>query len=29
LPALLLVLFSAHFVYGLTVRRGPEVDAPG
>ena len=29
LPALLLVLFSAPFVYGLTVRRGPEVDAPG
>jgi iron(III) transport system permease protein len=29
LPALLLVVFSAPFVYGLTVRRGPEVDAPG
>jgi iron(III) transport system permease protein len=29
LPALLLVLFSAPFVYLLTVRRGPEVDAPG
>jgi len=29
LPALLLVLFSAPFVYLLTLRRGPEVDAPG
>jgi iron(III) transport system permease protein len=29
LPALLLVLFSAPFVYLLTTRRGPEVDAPG
>jgi iron(III) transport system permease protein len=29
LPALLLVVFSAPFVYFLTVRRGPEVDAPG
>ena len=29
LPALLLVLFSAPFVYLLTIRRRPEVDAPG
>jgi iron(III) transport system permease protein len=29
LPALLLILFSAPFVYALTVRRGPGVDAPG
>ena len=29
LPALLLVVFSAPFVYVLTVRRGPGVDAPG
>ena len=29
LPALLLVVFSAPFVYALTVRRGPGVDAPG
>lgn len=29
LPALLLVLFSAPFVYLLTLRRRPEVDAPG
>ena len=28
-PALLLVLFSVPFVYALTVRRGPGVDAPG
>ncbi|HEU4451245.1 MAG TPA: iron ABC transporter permease [Gaiellaceae bacterium] len=28
-PALLLVLFSAPFVYLLTLRRRPEVDAPG
>jgi iron(III) transport system permease protein len=29
LPALLLIVFSAPFVYVLTVRRGPGVDAPG
>jgi iron(III) transport system permease protein len=29
LPALLLVVFSAPFVYLLTLRRRPEVDAPG
>ena len=29
LPALLLVLLSAPFVYLLTIRRPPEVDAPG
>jgi iron(III) transport system permease protein len=29
LPALLLVLFSAPFVYLLTLRRRPEVEAPG
>jgi iron(III) transport system permease protein len=29
LPALLLVVFSAPFVYLLTIRRRPEVDAPG
>ncbi|HSK14594.1 MAG TPA: iron ABC transporter permease [Gaiellaceae bacterium] len=29
LPALLLIVFSAPFVYLLTLRRGPEVDAPG
>jgi iron(III) transport system permease protein len=29
LPALLLVVFSAPFVYLLTTRRRPEVDAPG
>ncbi|HET9215057.1 MAG TPA: iron ABC transporter permease [Gaiellaceae bacterium] len=28
-PALLLILFSAPFVYLLTLRRRPEVDAPG
>jgi iron(III) transport system permease protein len=29
LPALLLIVVSAPFVYALTVRRGPGVDAPG
>jgi iron(III) transport system permease protein len=29
LPALLLIVFSTPFVYFLTVRRGPELDAPG
>lgn len=29
LPALLLIVFSAPFVYLLTLRRRPEVDAPG
>jgi iron(III) transport system permease protein len=29
LPALLLVLFSAPFVYLVTLRRRPQVDAPG
>jgi iron(III) transport system permease protein len=29
LPALLLIVFSAPFIYLLTLRRRPEVDAPG
>ncbi len=29
LPSLLLIVFSAPFVYLLTLRRRPEVDAPG